>query len=279
MKIKKKIARIMYHTILISVGFIMIYPLLWMIGSAFKPSHEIMVTAEELIPGNPTLDNFINGWKGFGRDTYALYFKNTLIFTLSRVIGASISCTLVAFSFARIRFTGSRKLFLVMISTMCIPSFLTDVPIYIMYSKLGLVGTRVPLLLTGWFGGPYHIFLLMQFMRGIPRQIDEAAVMDGCGWIRLFAQIMVPLVRPAIAVVAVFAFIAGWSDYYSALIYLNQSKHYPVAYALTLYSGEHTTNYGPMLAMSVLSLIPVLITFFLFQKQLMDGIVTSGLKG
>jgi len=279
MILKRKITTVIFHIAMISIGFIMIYPLLWMIGSAFKPTHEIMVTADELIPRNPTLENFIYGWKGFGRYTYATFFKNSFFIVIVRVIGTVITSAMVAFGFARIRFDGSKIWFAAMIVTMCVPGFVLQIPVYLMFNALGLVGTMVPVTLGSWFGSAYNVFLIMQFMRGIPREMDEAAVIDGCGWVQLFIKIITPLIKPILATVAIMTFMNSWRDYYSALIYLNKTKDYPVAYALTLYIGDNGTNYGPMLAMSVLSMIPILILFFLFQKQLIEGISVSGIKG
>lgn len=279
MKLKRKITTIVFHVVMISLSFLMLYPLLWLIGSAFKPTHEIMATADELIPKSPTLENFINGWAGFGRYTYATFFKNSFQIVIVRVIGTTLTSAMIAFGFARVRFTGSKIWFAAMIVTMCIPAFVLGIPVYLMYVKLGLVGTKVPVMLGGWFGSAYHVFLTMQFMRGIPRELDEAAVIDGCSWFKLFSKIIVPLVKPILATVAIMTFMGAWGDYYSSLIYLNKTKDYPVAYALTLYASENSTNYGPMLAMSLLSLIPIMVLFFLFQRQLIDGISVSGIKG
>jgi len=279
MKLKRRITTIIFHVVMITLGFLMLYPLLWLIGSAFKPTHEIMSTASELIPRSPTLENFINGWKGFGRYTYATFFKNSFLIVIVRVIGTTLTSAMIAFGFARVRFTGSKYWFAAMIVTMCIPGFTLNIPIYLMYLKVGLVGTKIPVMLGGWFGSAYHVFLTMQFMRGIPREMDEAAVIDGCGWVQLFTRIITPLIKPILATVAIMTFMSAWGDYYSSLIYLNKTKDYPVAYALTLYASENSTNYGPMLAMSVLSLIPIMTLFFLFQKQLIDGISFSGIKG
>lgn len=279
MKKKRIITTIIFHVVMVSLGFLMLYPLLWMIGSAFKPTHEIMATADELIPRNPTLENFINGWAGFGRYTYATFFKNSFIIVIVRVIGITVTSAMIAFGFARVRFTGSKIWFGAMIITMCVPNFVLGIPVYLMYTKLGLVGTKLPVMLGSWFGSAYHVFLIMQFMRGIPREMDEAAVIDGCGWLQLFTKIMLPLIKPILATVAVMSFMGAWGDYYSSLIYLNKTKDYPVAYALTLYTSETSVNYGPMIAMSVLSLIPIMVLFFIFQKQLIDGISMSGIKG
>lgn len=280
MRTKKIIGRAIYHILMILASFIMLYPLLWMLSASLKPSEEVMRTATQLIPSNPTLNNYVEGWKGFSRYTYATFFKNSLILSVVRTVGAVVSASLTAYAFARIPFKGRKVWFSIMIGTMCLPGMVLQIPQYLMFNDFGWVGTWKPLLLPCWFGGgAFNVFLLMQFMKNIPRDMDEAATIDGCGWFGLYWRIMLPLIVPALCSVAVLTFIGAWGDFYSALIYLNKPAYYPVAYALKLYSDEVSTNYGPMLAMSVLSLVPIMILFFLFQKTLVEGISTSGIKG
>lgn len=280
MKAKRTIIRIIYHVLMIAFSFVMLYPLLWMVASSFKPSAEIMRTSEQLIVLNPTLENYIYGWSGFARNTFATFFKNSFILSVVRVAGTVISSSLTAFGFARIRFKGRKLWFAIMIGSMCLPGMVLQIPQYIMFNNMGWVGTWAPLLVPCWFGGgAFNIFLLMQFMKNVPREMDEAAEIDGCGWFGLYKNIMLPLVMPALCSVGILTFISAWGDFYSSLIYLNKPNYYPVAYALKLYSDEVSTNYGPMLAMSVLSLVPIIILFFIFQKSLVEGISTSGIKG
>lgn len=280
MRLKRRLGSCLYHALMLGFCFIMLYPLFWMISSSFKETNDIIRTSEQLFVKNPTLQNYINGWKGFGGYTYATYFKNTVIITVLNTLGTVISSSLTAFGFARIKFTGRKFWFAIMISTMCLPAMVLQIPKYIMFRDMGWVGTWLPILIPSWFGGgAFNIFLLMQFMRNVPKAIDEAARIDGCGWFGLYKNIMLPLVAPALCSVAVLTFISHWGDFYSALIYLNKPEYYPVAYALKLYADVAEVNYGPMLAMSVLSITPIIILFFLFQKTLVDGISTSGIKG
>ena len=280
MRLKRRIGSCVYHTLMLAFCVVMLYPLFWMISSSFKETSDIIRTSEQLFVENPTIKNYIDGWKGFGGYTYATYFKNTVIITVLNTLGTVISSSLTAFGFARIKFTGRKIWFGIMIATMCLPAMVLQIPKYIMFRDMGWVGTWKPILIPSWFGGgAFNIFLLMQFMRNVPKAIDEAARIDGCGWFGLYKNIMLPLVAPALCSVAVLTFIGHWGDFYSALIYLNKPEYYPVAYALKLYADEATVNYGPMLAMSVLSITPVIILFFLFQKTLVDGISTSGIKG
>ena len=279
MRAKKRISSAVYHILMISFALLMLYPLIWMIFSSFKPSAEITRMTGSLIPKNPTLDNYISGWKGFAGLSFAAFFKNSIFVALVRVIGTVISCSLIAFGFARIPFKTRNVWFVIMILTMCLPAQILQIPQFLLFNHFGWVGTYLPLLVPSFFGGAYNVFLLMQFMRGIPVELDESAKIDGCGWFRLFYSIILPLVKPAVATVAVLTFMWSWDDFFSALLYLNKPTMYPVAYALKLYSDEVTSNYGPMLAMSVLSIVPILILFFVFQKSLVEGISTVGVKG
>ena len=153
------------------------------------------------------------------------------------------------------------------------------IPQYLFFNNLGWVGTYLPIIVPSFFGNAYFIFMVMQFMKGIPRELDESAKIDGCGWFGLFARIMLPLVQPAVAMVAIMTFIDAWNDFYGALIYLNKPSLYPVAYALKFFSDMYTTDYGSLLAMSTLSLVPVILLFSIFQKSLIEGIATTGIKG
>jgi len=279
MKAKKRIGNIIYHLIMVLLGFLMLYPLIWMVLSSFKPSAEITLITGGLIPKNPTFGNYISGWQGFAGLSFAAFFKNSIFVAVVRVIGTVASCSLVAFGFARIPFKTRNFWFAIMILTMCLPAQILQIPQFLLFNHFGWVGTYLPLIVPSFFGGAYNIFLLIQFMRGIPPELDESATIDGCGWFRLFYSIILPLIQPAVATVAVLTFMGSWDDFFSALLYLNKPSMYPVAYALKLYSDEVTTNYGPMLAMSVVSLMPILVLFFIFQKSLVEGISTIGIKG
>ena len=279
-KMKKAISTVAYHVFMLLFSLLMLYPLLWMLSSSLKPGDQIMATQTQLIPTTITFENYIIGWAGFARNTFATFFRNSLVIAIARVVGTVVSASLTAFAFARMRFAGRKFWFAVMIGTMCLPGMVLQVPQYLLFNAMGWVGTFKPLLIPCWFGGgAFNVFLLMQFMKNIPRDMDEAATIDGCGWGGLFVRIVLPLILPAVCTVAVLTFIGSWGDFYSSLIYLNKPSFYPVAYALKLYSDEVTSNYGPMLAMSVLSLVPIMTLFFIFQRSLVEGISTSGLKG
>lgn len=276
---KKKVGKWVYHMIMILFSLLMLYPLLWLVMSSFKEESQIMLTATSLIPEKFTLENYEKGWNGVGKYTFIDFFKNSFVISVGRTIGLTLSCTLVAYGFARIKFKFRSIWFGLMLGSMCLPGIVLQIPRYIMFNKMGWIGTYLPIIVPSFFGGAYNIFMLMQFMKNIPRDMDEAAMIDGCGRFGFLCHIMIPLVKPAITLCAVNAFIGAWGDFQSALIYLNKPSTYPVAYALKLFTDEFTTQYGPLLAMSVLSLVPILILFAFFQKSLIEGVSTAGIKG
>lgn len=280
MRSKIKVSTIVYHLFVFAFSFMLLYPLAWMISSSFKHTKDVLRTAMELIPVDPTFENYQTVWKGIAGVTFLDFLRNSIIMSITRVVAAVVVTSVTAFAYARIKFAGRKAWFAVMMGTMCLPGMVLQIPRYIMYLEWGWIGSWLPILIPCWFGGgASHIFLQMQFMRGVPKEMDEAARMDGCGYVRLFTTIIVPLIAPILCYIAVMTFIGAWSDFYSALIYLNVPKYYPLAYAVKLYADETGVDYGPIQAMSVLSIIPILIVFFFFQRTLVDGIKIGGVKG
>ncbi len=274
----RRVHAIVYHVLVIAFGFGMLYPLLWMIAASFKPNTEIFTSVSSLIPNTFTLENYTTGWRGFSGLSFAVFFKNSFVISILATIGSVFSAAVVAFGFARLRFKGRKIWFTLMILTMMLPSQVMMIPQFVLYNKLGWVGSILPLTVPHFFGGGFNIFMVMQFIRGIPRDLDEAAVIDGCSWYMIFLRIILPLIVPPLVTVAVLTFINCWGDFMGALLYLNTPRLYTVAYALKLFSDASYTDFGATFAMSVLSLVPILILFF-FQRQLVEGISTQGLKG
>lgn len=279
MKKQKTTMTIVYHTLVTLTSLLMLYPLIWMISSSFKPNAEIFATVGNLIPQNFTFENYINGWRGFAGLSFGVYIKNSILIAVLSTIGASLSAAAVAFGLARLRFPGRNAWFVAMIITMMLPSQVMMIPRFVLFNKLGWVGTYLPLTVPAFFGSAFDIFLVMQFVRGIPRDMDEAATIDGCSWYGIFARIMLPMIVPAIVTVGILTFIGSWGDFMGSLLYLNSPSMYTSAYALKLFSDSAGTDFGATFAMSVLSLVPILIIFFFFQKQLVEGISIQGLKG
>ena len=190
-----------------------------------------------------------------------------------------LSSAIVAFGFARIQFKGRQFWFVLMIITMMLPGQVLMIPRFVLFNNLGWVGTYLPMILPSFFASGFNVFLIMQFIRGIPRDMDEAATIDGCSWYGIFARIILPLIVPSLVTVGVLSFIGSWEDFMGALLYLNKPNMYTVAYALKMFNDSSQTDFGATFAMSFLSLMPILVIFFFFQKQLVEGISTQGLKG
>lgn len=278
---KKRTGKVIYYVVVTVIGIIMIYPLLWMIMSSFKETNTIFLTAGSLIPEKFTLENYINGWKGFAKIHFGVFFKNSAFIAVTATIGTVLSSSLVAFGLARCHFWGRKFLFALVLLTMMVPSQVLMVPQYIWYSKLGWVGSYIPLIVPYCFAiQGFFVYMMYNFINGIPKELDEAAKIDGCSYFTIYTRIMLPLMVPALVTAGIFSFIWRWDDFMSALLYIDKANKYPVCLALKLFSDPgSTSDYGAMFAMSTLSLVPVLTIFILFQKYLVDGIATSGLKG
>lgn len=279
MKMKKRLNTVLFHVVVCGIGFIMIYPLIWMIFSSFKESSLVLTTVGQLIPKEWHLDNYKNGWAGFGGVTFTTFFKNSIIVTCITVVGNVVASAMAAYGFSRIHFKGRGFFFLCMMVTLMVPSQVLVVPQYIIFHSLGWVDTFLPLTVPEWGGRAFFIFLMMQFISGIPKELDEAAEIDGCGKIRLFTDIMLPLIKPALATSAIFSFYWKWDDFMGSLLYLNAPENYTVSIALKLFCDPTSvSDYGAMFAMCVVSLIPVIVVFLFTQKYIVDGIAMSGLK-
>lgn len=281
MKKKKRAGKIIYHVIVCGIGLLMLYPLIWMLMSSFKDTNTIFSTAESLIPKSFTLENYGNGWKGFAGVSFGTFFKNSLFITVVATIGTLLSSACVAYGFSRCKFKGRKILFTAMLASMMLPGQILMVPQYLWYQKLGWIGSFAPLIVPFWFAVQgFFIYLIMNFINGIPRELDEAAKIDGCSYYGIFTRVVMPLISPALITGGIFSFMWRWDDFMSALLYIDDAKKYPVALALKLFSDpSSSSDYGAMFAMAVLSLIPIVTIFIIFQRYLVDGIATSGLKG
>lgn len=280
MRFRKRLSAIIYHVLVVAGGFIMVYPVLWMITGSLKNNVEILNGALSLIPPNWRWDNFVRGWKGFGGVTFATYFKNSFFITTVATAGTVISSSCIAYSFARLRYPGRRLMFTLMIMTMLLPGQVLLIPTYIIYNKLGLVPSVVPLILPHFLGQAFFIYQMMQFMMGIPRELDEAAFVDGCSKYSIYTHIIFPLLKPSIITTIIIQFYWKWDDFQGPLVYLSKPESYTVSIALKLFAdSQSTTDYGAMFAMSTLSLIPVFLIFLFFNRYLTEGISTSGIKG
>ena len=273
---------IIYHGFVIAFGFVMLYPLLWMVASSLKPADRIFSTGDvlSLIPSRVTFENYLQGWAGFGGISFLTFFQNSLIYAVLGTILVVCASTLTAYGFARLRFVGQRMWFTFMLVTLMLPIQITVIPEYIVFSKLGLLNSFWPLLLPRVGGQAFFIFMIMQFIRGIPRELDDAAAIDGCNEFGIFWRIMVPLISPALVTAAIFSFYFTWGDFLTPLIYLNDPHLYTVSVALRTFADPSTvTNWGAIFAMGTLALVPVFAVFIFFQRYLVEGISTAGLSG
>jgi multiple sugar transport system permease protein len=267
------------YLILIAILVVVLYPLAWVIGSSFKSNTEIANNLS-VLPREWTPGNYRQGWTSldvsFGR-----FFLNSAMIALAVVVANGASCLVTAYAFARLRFPLRRFWFAIMIGTLLLPHHVLIVPQYILFKQFGWINSPLPLVVPKMLATEaFFVFLMVQFMRGIPRDLDEAAKIDGCTPYGVFRYVMLPLSVPALVTTAIFSFIWTWNDFFTQLVYLNDLNKYTVPIGLRLFmdSGGQT-SLGPMFAMTVLSLLPVFLFFVAFQRLLVEGINTSGLKG
>ncbi|HIQ74248.1 MAG TPA: carbohydrate ABC transporter permease [Candidatus Cottocaccamicrobium excrementipullorum] len=281
MKEKRMLSAVVYHVLVFAMGIVMIYPLVWMVMSSFKESNTIFTTASSLIPEKFTLANYVNGWKGFAKISFGAFFRNSIFISIVATIGTVCSSAFVAYGFARFKFRGKNLLFSAMLLSMMLPAQVLMIPQYLWYQKLNWVGTFLPLIVPYFFATQgFFIYLISNFIGGIPVELDEAAKIDGCSYMGIFSRIMIPLIKPALVTSCLFSFMWRWDDFLSALLYVNKTAMYPVSLALKLFCDPgSSSDYGAMFAMASLSILPSVLIFIFFQKYLVEGISTSGLKG
>ena len=268
-----------YHTGLIVVTLVMLYPLVWMAASSFKPTNEIF-SQPGLIPEHFRPSNYVEGWKGTNT-SFDFFIENSMFISLLVIVGNVFSCSLAAFAFARLKFFGRRVAYATMLVTLMLPTHVTLVPQYILFNKLGWVNTFYPLFVPHFFAvDAFFVLLMVQFIRALPRELDEAARLDGCNPWMTFRYIVFPLLRPALVTTIIFSFIWSYNDFFKQLIYLNDVELFTVPLGLRQFlDSTGDSSWGPMLAMSTLALVPPLVLFVTFQRQIVDGVATTGLRG
>ena len=278
---QKKVKNIIFHVLVAIGGLIMVYPLLWMVFSSFKPTDQVLPTSSQLFPAQWTLENYANGWKGFMGYTFGVFFANSFFISIAATFGTLISSAFVAYALQRLKFRGKKLLFTLVLSTMMLPAQILMIPQFMWYRHLNWVGTYFPMILPYFFAiQGFFVYLIMNFIGGIPKDLDESAKIDGCSYYGTFFRIILPLIVPALVTSAIFSFIWRWDDYLSALLYVNRASMRPVALALQLFSDPSSgSDIGSTLAMSTLSIVPATIIFLIFQKSLVEGIATTGIKG
>ncbi|MDZ8117615.1 carbohydrate ABC transporter permease [Pontiella agarivorans] len=277
--------KVITHFILIALCIPFIMPLIWMISTSLKSNEDIFPQADEaavtfslssVIPEKPQWSNYQAAWQ---TGPFARYLRNTLLLCTLNVIGAVFSSAMVAYGFARLRFPGKEFLFILLISSMALPRHVTMIPLFTIFKNLGWYGTMLPLIVPAFFANPFYVFLLRQFFQTIPANLAEAGTIDGAGEFRIFSQIMLPLARPALVTCALFQFLSTWNDFFGPLLYLNDPKHYTVAYGLQQFMGTHGSEWTQLMAAATLFTLPIVLLFFRAQKVFIRGISTTGSSG
>ncbi len=275
---RKPVASIIRHIILIAMAFVMLYPVIWMVVSSLRPN-ELIFREPGIVLDSLEIANYTNGWTALSYP-FNTYLWNSAIIVLGSIVGNLVSCAMAAYAFARLEFTGKRIFFGIMLLSIMLPIHVIIVPQYVLFSQLGWVNTFLPLIVPKLLAtDAFFVFLMVQFIRGIPRELDEAARIDGAGHPRIFGQVILPLMVPALATTAIFTFIWTWNDFFSQLIYLTKPELYTVPLALRAFEdAQSATNYAEMFAMSVVSLVPIFLIFLFGQRFLIKGIATTGIK-
>ncbi|MBZ3900430.1 carbohydrate ABC transporter permease [Streptomyces griseiscabiei] len=275
---RRRVRAVLKHVLLCACALAMLYPVLWMVVSSLRPKAEIFRNAG-LGLSHLRLENYSNGWHAFAQP-FSHYLVNSLIVVIGAILGNLFACSLAAYAFARLEFRAKRLWFAIMLVTIMLPVHVIIVPQYILYSQLGWVNTFLPLIVPKFLAtDAFFIFLMVQFIRGIPREIDEAARIDGAGHLRIFFNLILPLMVPALATTAIFTFIWTWNDFYTQLIYLTDPDKYTTPLALRAFVDQQSaTDWGSVFAMSVVSLVPVFLVFLGGQRFLLRGIATTGGK-
>nr|WP_315201482.1 carbohydrate ABC transporter permease [uncultured Albidiferax sp.] len=277
---KERTSLLLRYLALGVMGVVMLYPMVWLVGASFKSNAEVF-TEIGFWPSRFDFGSYVKGWKTSSEYTFATYFLNSFLIIIPRVIVTVISCVLVAYAFARFEFWGKKMLFGIMVGTMMLPLIILRLPQYLMFKELGWVDSYLPLIVPSAFAtDTFFVFMLVQFLRGIPRDMEEAAQIDGCNPLQLLWYILVPILKPAIISVVVFQFIWTMNDFMGPLIYLSSVEKYPVSLALKMSIGAtEEVEWASVIAISVVALVPSVVVFFLAQRHFIEGAASSGIKG
>jgi multiple sugar transport system permease protein len=271
---------LLYHLLVGGFGLLMLYPVIWLFGSSFKSQSEIWTTVNTVFPTEWHFENYTNGWQGFGGISFLTFYRNSFIYAGFGTLFSVVASAVVAYGFARIKFRFKSFWFAIMLMTLMLPNQVLIIPQYIIFSKLEWLNTFLPLLVPRLGGEVFFIFMIIQFIRGIPIDLDEAAQIDGADQFGVFFHIILPQLTPALITAAIFSFYWTWEDFFNPLIYLTDPNLYTVSVALRSFSDPGSaTDWGAVFAMLSLSLVPVFLLFVFFQRYLVEGIATTGLKG
>lgn len=279
-KQKNMLNTFLRYFVLIAIGICMIYPMIWMAGASFRDNNAEIFSSIGFIPKNPTLQGYIDGWNGTNY-SYGHYMINTYLFVIPKVIGTIVSATITAYAFTRFRFKGKGFWYGLMLATLFLPQVVLNVPQFLLFTKIGWVDSYLPLVAPSFFAcDTYFVFMMIQFMRSVPKELEEAAEIDGCNSFQRLLLIIVPMVQPAIVSSALFQFMWSSNDFMGPLIYINSTRKFPAALGLRLFMDTETGfQWNKVLALSIITILPSLVVFFLAQDQFVEGISAGGVKG
>jgi multiple sugar transport system permease protein len=277
MQRKRIYKNIAVYAALVLVSLVLVLPFLWILSTSLKGDEDIFTTPPRWIPTDIRWENYSDV---FDRMPFLIYFRNSVFVTVMTIIGVVLSSSLVAYAFACLRWPGRNALFIFILATMMLPMQVTMIPLFVLFKELGWLNTYKPLIVPAFFGGgAFNIFLLRQFFLTIPRELFEAARIDGCSEFRIYWRIVLPLAKPALATVAILTFMFSWNDFLGPLIYLSDQLKGTLALGLAMFVGQHQTEWGMLMAASVIMMVPMILIFFFFQRYFIRGFVMSGIKG
>jgi multiple sugar transport system permease protein len=272
----KLVEKVVAHALLITLSVIFMVPFFWMVSGSLKTGPDLNAFPVVWFPKTLTLENYIAGLQVF---PFARYLFNTLVICAFSMLGAVLSSSFVAYGLARIEWRWRTPLFIIILSTLMVPFYVTMVPLFTMFRAMGWTNTWLPLIVPHFFGVPLFIFLLRQFFMSIPKELSESARMDGANELVIYWRIILPLAKPALAAVALFQFLTSWNDLLGPLIYLSDADHYTLSLGLTFFRSEYSTQFGPLMAASTVVVLPVIVVFFFAQRTFIQGITLTGVKG
>jgi ABC-type glycerol-3-phosphate transport system permease component len=274
--LRRLLGRTIVYALLLAGSIIFLFPFLWMVSTSLKASSELYIWPPAWIPEQLLFSNYTEAWVIL---PFSTFYWNTLKVVILTIIGRVISCTLVAYGFARMRFPERDFLFVVLLGTMMLPGQVTMIPLYMLFAKIKWINSILPLVVPSFFGNAFHIFLLRQFFLTIPRELDDAAKIDGCGYLRTLTSIILPLAMPVIGVVTIFTFNAAWNNFLGPLIYLQTLEQFTIAVGMRMFQRREDIDVSYLMAMAVVALIPQIAVFFFAQRQMVQGVVLTGIKG
>ncbi len=268
-------SKALVHVILILGAIVLLLPLAWMLSTSLKDLGAVLILPPKWIPDEIRWTNYIDV---FTVTPFARFIFNTSVITLLSVLGKILSCSIVAFAFARLRWRGRNTVFIIMLATLMLPPQVTLIPQFVIYRELKWIDTFLPLILPHWFGGPFATFLLRQYFMTLPQELDDAARIDGASYFGIYWRIILPLGKPALAAVAIFTFNGTWNDFLGPLIYLHSQENYTIQMGLRMFQDQYYTSWNLLMAASLIAMIPVVLIFFFAQRYFIQGIVFTGIK-